>query len=107
MKLSERYAELEEEFYEEWHPAHGTNMIDMLVYKLVKEEDEVAKLEQQIETVLNIIGRTADWIEKQDQEPLEAISEGYPSAENMVNYLRQRKWEEENADALLAQASEE
>ena len=40
----QRFAELEEEFYEEWHPAHGTNMQDMLVRKVIQLEEENAAL---------------------------------------------------------------
>ncbi len=32
---AQRHAELEEEFYEVWHPEQGTNMQDMLVHKVI------------------------------------------------------------------------
>ena len=49
MKMSEqRHAELEEEFYEEWHPGQGTNMLDMLVHKIVKLEAENCALREAI-----------------------------------------------------------
>jgi len=38
---TQRHAELEEEFYEEWHPEQGTNMLDMLVHKIIGLEKEI------------------------------------------------------------------
>lgn len=41
-----------------------------------------------------ILDRIADWLEEVNTDPLGAITNGYPSPENMIAYLRQRAWEE-------------
>ena len=54
MKLSERrHAELEEEFYETWHPEQGTNMTDMLVHKVTQLEALNAELVEVLTALVN------------------------------------------------------
>ena len=42
-KYEQRFAELDEEFHEEYHPAHGGNMTRMVIEKLIKLEAENEK----------------------------------------------------------------
>ena len=52
------------------------------------------QLEAKNERHGKMLDNIADWLEKVNNDPLGAITEGYPSPENMIAYLRQRAWEE-------------
>ena len=57
---------------------------------------EIAQLKAENEALRElpkVLDRLADWIEKINDDPFGAITEGYPSSEKMVLYLRQRMWE--------------
>ena len=54
---AQRHAELEEEFYEEWHPGQGTNMLDMLVHKVIKLEESNAFKERFIVDMDNVLNK--------------------------------------------------
>jgi len=55
----QRHAELEEEFYEEWHPGQGTNMLDMLVHKIIQLEAELKSRTETLDAIED--GKTAEY----------------------------------------------
>ena len=63
-------------------------------------ESQFAQLEAENEALMGVLDRLADWLERVNDDPLGALTDGFPSPENVVIYLRQKSWEIKNKDAL-------
>ena len=73
---------------------------------LMEAHDVVAQLEEENEGFAILMERLANWIEKINNSPLDAITDGYPSPDKMVAYLRQRAWEKGNLLTLLTKEND-
>jgi len=51
--FKQRYAELDEEFHEVYHPAHGGNMNRMLTEMLIVAEDKLQDLDDHYDSVIS------------------------------------------------------
>jgi len=82
--------------------SHLPIVVDHYAFEILLGERErrIAQLEAENEALMGVLDRLADWLERVNDDPLGALTDGFPSPENVVIYLRQKSWEIKNKDAL-------